>query len=58
MEKEVTVKGLEEDQQLLNEVAEEASQQFADLIKKETGADFKPIVNIDQKSFLTENHTK
>ena len=58
MEKEVTVKGTQNDQELLNEVAKEAADEFSELIKKQTGVEFRTVVSVESKSFLTEIHTK
>ena len=58
MEKEVTIKGTQYDQELLNEIAKEASDEFTELIKKQTGVEFKTIITVESKSFLTEIHTK
>jgi len=58
MEKEVTIKGTQEDLELLTEIASEASEEFTALIKKEVGVEFKTIIIVDSKSFLNETHTK
>ena len=58
MEKEVTIKGTQQDHELLNEIAKDAADEFAELIKKETGVEFRTTIIVESKSYLTEIHTK
>lgn len=55
MEKEVQVRAREQDQKLVESIIPEAAEEFTNIIKKETGVEFKTKVTFDANNPLKEN---